>query len=69
MDLNDGLDGDISGFLKVIWEKDLAMDSPVPWYLPLDTSRFSLTSFRLTAVGRFLTRTLVINISVRAGHG
>ncbi|XP_078430019.1 sterol methyltransferase 1 [Wolffia australiana] len=47
-----------AGF-EVIWEKDLAVDSPVPWYLPLDTSRFSLTSFRLTAVGRFLTRTLV----------
>ncbi|CAA7395455.1 unnamed protein product [Spirodela intermedia] len=47
-----------AGF-EVIWEKDLAVDSPVPWYLPLDTSRFSLSSFRLTAVGRFLTRSLV----------
>ncbi|XP_074566209.1 cycloartenol-C-24-methyltransferase 1-like [Curcuma longa] len=47
-----------AGF-EVIWEKDLAADSPVPWYLPLDTSRFSITSFRLTAVGRFITRSMV----------
>jgi len=45
--------------LKVIWEKDLAVDSPVPWYLPLDKNHFSLSSFRLTAVGRFVTRNLV----------
>ncbi|KAG6478498.1 cycloartenol-C-24-methyltransferase 1-like isoform X2 [Zingiber officinale] len=48
----------LAGF-EVIWEKDLASDSPVPWYLPLDTSRFSITSFRLTAFGRFITRTMV----------
>ncbi|KAK7341122.1 hypothetical protein VNO80_24047 [Phaseolus coccineus] len=47
-----------AGF-EVIWEKDLAIDSPVPWYFPLDTSNFSLNSFRLTAVGRFFTRSLV----------
>ncbi|KAJ8423137.1 hypothetical protein Cgig2_016490 [Carnegiea gigantea] len=46
-------------FVKVIWEKDLAVDSPVPWYLPLDKNHFSLSSFRLTAVGRFVTRNLV----------
>ncbi|KAL2924432.1 Cycloartenol-C-24-methyltransferase, partial [Bienertia sinuspersici] len=44
---------------KVIWERDLAADSPVPWYLPLDTNHFSLSSFRLTAIGRFVTRNLV----------
>lgn len=44
---------------EVIWEKDLAVDSPVPWYLPLDTRHFSLSSFRLTAIGRFLTSTMV----------
>ncbi|XP_072951322.1 cycloartenol-C-24-methyltransferase 1-like [Typha angustifolia] len=48
----------LAGF-EVIWEKDLAQDSPVPWYLPLDASRFSLTSFRLTALGRLITRTMV----------
>uniref|UniRef100_A0A1D1Z1J8 Methyltransferase n=1 Tax=Anthurium amnicola TaxID=1678845 RepID=A0A1D1Z1J8_9ARAE len=48
----------LAGF-EVIWEKDLAVDSPVSWYLPLDTSHFSITSFRLTAVGRLITRTLV----------
>ncbi|KAF4361017.1 hypothetical protein F8388_016826 [Cannabis sativa] len=37
-----------AGF-EVVWEKDLAVDSPVPWYLPLDKSHFSLSSFRLTA--------------------
>ncbi|KAK8937184.1 Cycloartenol-C-24-methyltransferase 1 [Platanthera zijinensis] len=47
-----------AGF-EVIWEKDLAVDSPVPWYLPLDTRHFSLSSFRLTAIGRFLTSTMV----------
>lgn len=47
-----------AGF-EVLWEKDLAADSPVTWYLPLDASRFSLTSFRLTSVGRFITRTMV----------
>ncbi|KAG6510728.1 hypothetical protein ZIOFF_028762 [Zingiber officinale] len=44
---------------EVIWEKDHASDSPVPWYLPLDTSRFLITSFRLTAFGRFFTRIMV----------
>ncbi|XP_019159346.1 PREDICTED: cycloartenol-C-24-methyltransferase 1-like isoform X1 [Ipomoea nil] len=47
-----------AGF-EVVWEKDLAEDSPIPWYLPLDTSHFSLSSFRLTAVGRLVTRNLV----------
>ena len=45
--------------LKVIWEKDLAVGSPLPWYLPLDTSHFSLSSFRVTALGRFITRNMV----------
>ncbi|KAJ0982307.1 hypothetical protein J5N97_010562 [Dioscorea zingiberensis] len=48
----------LAGF-EIISEKDLAADSPVPWYLPLDGSRFSLTSFRLTSIGRFITRTMV----------
>ncbi|KAI3838117.1 hypothetical protein MKW98_009068 [Papaver atlanticum] len=48
----------LAGF-EVIWDKDLAEDSPVPWYLPLDKSHFSLTSFRLTAMGRFVTRNMV----------
>ncbi|KAF6158545.1 hypothetical protein GIB67_040059 [Kingdonia uniflora] len=45
--------------IKVIWDKDLAADSPVPWYLPLDKSHFSLTGFRLTAIGRFITKNMV----------
>ncbi|XP_024022049.1 cycloartenol-C-24-methyltransferase [Morus notabilis] len=47
-----------AGF-EVIWGKDLALDSPVPWYLPLDKTHFSLTSFCLTVVGRFITKNLV----------
>lgn len=47
-----------AGF-EVIWEKDLAADTAVPWYLPLDKDHFSLSNFRLTAIGRFFTRTLV----------
>lgn len=47
-----------AGF-EVIWSKDLAVGSPVPWYLPLDTSHFSLSSFRLTAAGRFFTKNMV----------
>ncbi|VAI10641.1 unnamed protein product [Triticum turgidum subsp. durum] len=47
-----------AGF-EVIWDKDLAEDSPLPWYLPLDPSRFSLSSFRLTTVGRIITRNMV----------
>lgn len=47
-----------AGF-EVVFEKDLAADSPVPWYLPLDTSHFSLSSFRLTAVGRMMTKNMV----------
>ncbi|KAJ0095777.1 hypothetical protein Patl1_17159 [Pistacia atlantica] len=45
--------------IKVLWEKDLAVDSPLPWYLPLDKNHFSLSSFRLTAVGRFFTKNMV----------
>ncbi|KVH97325.1 Methyltransferase type 11 [Cynara cardunculus var. scolymus] len=48
-----------AGF-EVIWEQDLAKDSPLPWYLPLDTSHFSLSSFRLTAAGRFFTKNMVM---------
>ncbi|CAN6476353.1 unnamed protein product [Victoria cruziana] len=44
---------------EIVREMDLARNSPLPWYLPLDTTYFSLSSFRLTAVGRFLTRNLV----------
>ncbi|XP_062101985.1 cycloartenol-C-24-methyltransferase-like [Humulus lupulus] len=47
-----------AGF-EVIWEKNLAADSQVPWYLPLDKSHFSLNNFQATAVGRFMTRNMV----------
>ncbi|XP_034704677.1 cycloartenol-C-24-methyltransferase-like [Vitis riparia] len=47
-----------AGF-EVIWEKDLAVDSPLPWYTPLDKSHFSLSGFRVTGVGRFISRNMV----------
>lgn len=50
-----------AGF-EVIWDKDLAADSPVPWYLPLDKYQLSLTGFRCSAVGRFITRNMVVGL-------
>lgn len=47
-----------AGF-EVLWDKDLAAESPIPWYAPLDPTRISLSSFRLTSVGRFFTRNMV----------
>lgn len=35
-------------------EKDLTLDSPVSWYLPLATCVFSITSFRLTSYVLFV---------------
>ncbi|KAL8109659.1 cycloartenol-C-24-methyltransferase [Apium graveolens] len=48
-----------AGF-EVVFEKDLTIGSPLPWYLPLDKSHFSLSSFRLTALGRFITKNMVV---------
>ncbi|XP_042491736.1 cycloartenol-C-24-methyltransferase-like [Macadamia integrifolia] len=48
----------LAGF-EVMWEKDLSLESPMPWYAPLDPRHFSLSSFRLTSFGRFFTRNLV----------
>ncbi|KAL9361455.1 hypothetical protein Peur_044240 [Populus x canadensis] len=42
-----------------IWEKDVAVGSHLPWYLPLDKNQFSLSSFRVSAVGRFITKNMV----------
>jgi len=47
-----------AGF-EVLMEEDLAATSPVPWYQPLDPTHISLTTFRLTPVGRFITRNMV----------
>uniref|UniRef100_A0A7N0UF34 SAM-dependent methyltransferase Erg6/SMT-type domain-containing protein n=1 Tax=Kalanchoe fedtschenkoi TaxID=63787 RepID=A0A7N0UF34_KALFE len=46
-----------AGF-EVIWDKDVTIGAPVPWYSPL-TSQFSLSSFRAAPVGRFFTRNMV----------
>ncbi|XP_073108151.1 cycloartenol-C-24-methyltransferase 1-like [Elaeis guineensis] len=48
----------LAGF-EVVWERDRALDSKVPWYLPLDTSKFSISNFRSTAIGRWITRSMV----------
>ncbi|KAJ9695826.1 hypothetical protein PVL29_011016 [Vitis rotundifolia] len=48
----------LAGF-EVLWEKDVAADSPLPWYLPLDTTQFSVSNFPTTAFGRFITRNMV----------
>lgn len=47
-----------AGF-QVMEECDLSSTSPVPWYSPLDPSQFSISTFRLTLVGRTITRLLV----------
>ncbi|XP_071721724.1 cycloartenol-C-24-methyltransferase-like [Rutidosis leptorrhynchoides] len=47
-----------AGF-EVVWEKDVAVDSPIPWYSVLDSSQFSLSNFRATRLGHFVTRTMV----------
>nr|XP_023916352.1 cycloartenol-C-24-methyltransferase-like isoform X2 [Quercus suber]POF05666.1 cycloartenol-c-24-methyltransferase [Quercus suber] len=48
----------VAGF-EIIWEEDVAVNSPLPWYLPLDKNQFSLASFQVTAFGRFITRNMV----------
>ncbi|KOM51242.1 hypothetical protein LR48_Vigan08g206900, partial [Vigna angularis] len=48
-----------AGF-EVMEEKDLTIESPVLWYLPFDPpSHFSLSNFRATSTGRFVTRIMV----------
>ncbi|OMO71432.1 Methyltransferase type 11 [Corchorus olitorius] len=48
----------LAGF-EVICENDLAVDSPLPWYLPMDKNHLSLSNLRATAIGRFITRNMV----------
>ncbi|EEE51997.1 hypothetical protein OsJ_33689 [Oryza sativa Japonica Group] len=43
----------------VILAKDMAEESPLPWYQPLDPSQLSLTHFQFTRIGRFLGQTLL----------
>jgi len=47
-----------AGF-EIVMESDLATVSPVPWYQPLDPNHFSLSTLRLTPVGRFFTHNMV----------
>jgi len=48
-----------AGF-EVLETQDLCLTAEVPWYDTLDTSRFSLSSFRTTYVGRMITRNMVL---------
>ena len=50
----------------MVWAKDVAEDSTVPWYQPLDADAAagwswmtSTAGFRLSRVGRLLTRAMV----------
>ncbi|KAG5252886.1 cycloartenol-C-24-methyltransferase [Salix suchowensis] len=52
----------LAGF-EVIWEKDVAVASLLPWYLPLDKNQLSPSSFRVTAVGRFITRNMFLHLA------
>eukprot|EP00270_Netrium_digitus_P006525 TRINITY_DN1906_c0_g1_i1.p1 TRINITY_DN1906_c0_g1~~TRINITY_DN1906_c0_g1_i1.p1 ORF type:complete len:359 (-),score=79.46 TRINITY_DN1906_c0_g1_i1:163-1239(-) len=47
-----------AGF-EVLEAVDLAKTSEVPWYQPLDPKHFSVSNFRLTLIGRTITRILV----------
>lgn len=47
-----------AGF-EVLESEDLAEESQIEWYEPLDPGRFSLSGFRTTWLGRTLTRTMV----------
>ncbi|MED6225121.1 Cycloartenol-C-24-methyltransferase 1, partial [Stylosanthes scabra] len=47
-----------AGF-EIIWEKDLSKESPVPWYESFDKDNFSLSSLRVTLVGRIFTRSMI----------
>ncbi|EEC68040.1 hypothetical protein OsI_35865 [Oryza sativa Indica Group] len=47
-----------AGF-EVILAKDMAEESPLPWYQPLNPSQLSLTHFQFTRIGRFLGQTLL----------
>lgn len=52
--------------LQVIRVEDLVKTAEVPWYQPLDPDHFSLSSFRLTRLGRFFTRTMVSWFCIQA---
>lgn len=47
-----------AGF-EILEAKDLSQNQQVPWYEPLDPNRFSLSAFRTTSMGRFITRNFV----------
>jgi sterol 24-C-methyltransferase len=44
---------------QVLETQDLCLTAEVPWYDPLDTGKLSLSSFRTSAIGRFITRNMV----------
>eukprot|EP00850_Spirogloea_muscicola_P012310 SM000079S22428 [mRNA] locus=s79:107297:110244:+ [translate_table: standard] len=44
---------------EVLEDADLVKTAKVPWYQPLDPTHFSITNFRLTFLGRSITRVMV----------
>lgn len=50
---------------QILMEEDLAKDSQVPWYQPLDPNHFSLSTLRLTPIGRFFTHNMVFTLTVQ----
>uniref|UniRef100_A0A0A9F5M6 Methyltransferase n=1 Tax=Arundo donax TaxID=35708 RepID=A0A0A9F5M6_ARUDO len=50
-----------AGF-EVVFVKDLAEDSPCPWYQDIEPGYFSCTSFKNSRVGQFFTRAIVTTL-------
>eukprot|EP00850_Spirogloea_muscicola_P013196 SM000088S23737 [mRNA] locus=s88:335094:337758:- [translate_table: standard] len=44
---------------EILDDADLVKTAKVPWYQPLDPTHFSITNFRLTFLGRSITRVMV----------
>eukprot|EP00850_Spirogloea_muscicola_P015794 SM000124S25926 [mRNA] locus=s124:104934:107848:+ [translate_table: standard] len=47
-----------AGF-EILEDADLVKTAKVPWYQPIDPTHFSITNFRLTFLGRSITRVMV----------
>jgi len=49
----------ITLWYQILMEEDLAKNSQVPWYQPLDPNHISLSTLKLTPIGRFFTHNMV----------
>ncbi|XP_021317675.1 cycloartenol-C-24-methyltransferase 1-like [Sorghum bicolor] len=50
-----------AGF-EIVFAKDLAEDSPCPWYQEIDPGHFSWTNFNNSHVGKFITQAVVCTL-------